>query len=425
MGGIKAEKLKSWVAVGSSSDKFNLCVVGATALLMLCACALQLRTLSEKMTPRLLMFWSSHRIDIPPPRVYENNGYLMVSANGGLNQMRAGICDMVAIARYLNVTLVVPELDNTSIWHDRSEFQDIFDVNYFITSLRNEILPRIKEHQVLHFTKTDYRLANNGIPEELQKLRCRANYEALRFTTPIEELGKKIVRILRQDGPYLALHLRYEMDMLAFTGCNEGCNDTEVDQLTKLRYDTPWWGQKAINSIKKRKDGRCPLTPKETALALTALDIDPSIQIYVAAGNIYGGERRMATLRAAFPNLIKKEILLTTSDLKPFLKHSNMMAALDYIVSLESDIFVPTYGGNMARVVEGHRRWLLVYLIDQYRNGSLSWDEFSQEVKTGHADRMGSPTRRTKVPARPMKKDYFYSNPQECLPAIAKKAERT
>jgi hypothetical protein len=67
MGGIKAEKLKSWVAFGSSSDKFNLCVVGATALLMLCNCALQLRPLSEKMTPRLLMFWSSHRINIPPP----------------------------------------------------------------------------------------------------------------------------------------------------------------------------------------------------------------------------------------------------------------------------------------------------------------------------------------------------------------------
>ncbi|XP_059436811.1 rhamnogalacturonan I rhamnosyltransferase 1-like [Corylus avellana] len=294
------------------------------------------------------------------------------------------------------------------------------------------------EHQVLHFTKTDYRLANNGIPEELQKLRCRANYEALRFTTSIEEIRKKIVRILRQNGPYLALRLRYEMDMLAFTSCNEGCNETEVDQLTKLRYDTPWWGRKAINSIKKRKDGRCPLTPEETALALRALDIDPSIQIYIAAGNIYGGERRMAPLRAAFPNLIRKETLLTTSDLKPFLKHSNMMAALDYIVSLQSDIFVPTYGGNMARVVEGHRRylgfkmtinldrWLLVYLIDHYRNGSLiSWDEFSQEVKTSHADRMGSPTRRTEVPARPMQEDYFYSNPQECLPAIVKNPERT
>lgn len=28
------------------------------------------------------------------------------------------ICDMVSIARYLNVTLIVPELDKTSFWAD-------------------------------------------------------------------------------------------------------------------------------------------------------------------------------------------------------------------------------------------------------------------------------------------------------------------
>ncbi|CAI0463286.1 unnamed protein product [Linum tenue] len=76
---------------------------------------------------------------LPPERVYESNGYLMISSNGGLNQMRSGICDMVAIARYLNVTLIVPQLDNTSFWNDQSQFADIFNVDYFIESLRDEV----------------------------------------------------------------------------------------------------------------------------------------------------------------------------------------------------------------------------------------------------------------------------------------------
>ncbi|XP_065625348.1 probable pectate lyase 4 [Quercus suber] len=70
-----------------------------------------------------------------------------------------------------------------------------------------------------------------------------------------------------------------------------------------------------------------------------------------------------------------------------------MMVALDYRVAIESDIFVPTYGGNTARVVEGHRRYLgfkttiildrglLVNLIDEYKNGTISCDEFSQAIK--------------------------------------------
>lgn len=54
---------------------------------------------------------------------------------------------------------------------------------------------------------------------------------------------------------------------------------------------------------------------------------------------------------------MRKETLLEPSDLKFFQNHSSQMAALDYLVSLESDIFVPTYDGNMAKVVEGHRRY--------------------------------------------------------------------
>uniref|UniRef100_A0A7N0UE84 O-fucosyltransferase family protein n=1 Tax=Kalanchoe fedtschenkoi TaxID=63787 RepID=A0A7N0UE84_KALFE len=388
----------------------------------------------------------------------------MISCNGGLNQMRAAICDMVAIARYLNVTLIVPELDKTSFWADPSEFQDIFDVNHFITSLRDEvrilkelpprvkrrvelgmyhsmppiswsdisyyrdqILPLIKKHKIVHLNRTDARLANNNQPYEIQKLRCRVNFKALRFTPQIEDLGKRVVRLLRQNGPFLVLHLRYEMDMLAFSGCNQGCSSEEVDELTKLRYAYPWWKEKIIDSDMKRKDGLCPLTPEETALTLRALDVDPNIQIYIAAGEIYGGRRRMESLSASYPKLVRKETLLEPSDLGFFQNHSSQMAALDYLVSLESDIFVPTYDGNMAKVVEGHRRYLgykktilldrkvLVQLIDQYNNGSMSWDEFSSAVKESHSSRMGNPIKRLVIPDRPKEEDYFYANPEECL----------
>ena len=78
-------------------------------------------------------------------------------------------------------------------------------------------------------------MANNGLPLEIQKLRGQVNFKALRFTSQIEELGRKVVRILREKGPFLVLHLRYEMDMLAFSGCTHGCNSMEVEELTKLR----------------------------------------------------------------------------------------------------------------------------------------------------------------------------------------------
>lgn len=87
----------------------------------------------------------------------------------------------------------------------------------------------------MHFVKTDTRLANNDLPEEVQKLRCRVMYKALRFSAPIEMMGEKIVRVLREKGPFLVLHLRYEMDMLAFSGCTDGCNDQEVKELTEMR----------------------------------------------------------------------------------------------------------------------------------------------------------------------------------------------
>ncbi|CAA3030966.1 O-fucosyltransferase 34-like [Olea europaea subsp. europaea] len=466
-----------------SRPRMKLWVLRAITTLLLWTCIIQLVAIGEVWGPTLLKSWPScssppnihtdtnvsfiRRKVLPPKRVYKNNGYLIVSCNGGLNQMRSAICDMVAIARYLNVTLIIPELDKTSFWADPSEFEDIFDVDHFISSLRDEvrilkdlpprlkrrvdlgnfyelapvswsnisyyhrqILPLLKKHKVVHLNRTDARLANNGLPLEIQKLRCKVNFSSLRFTARIEELGRKVVRILRRNGPFLVLHLRYEMDMLSFSGCSQGCNDKEVNELTRMRYANSWWKEKVIDPELKRKEGLCPLTPEETSLVLDALGFDRSVQIYIAAGEIYGGERRLRSLAVAFPNLVTKESLLEPSDLEFFQNHSTQMAALDYLVSLESDVFVPTYDGNMAKVVEGHRRYLsfkktilpdrkvLIGLIDLYNNGSLSWDEFSSIVKETHANRTGSPKQRVIIPDKPKEEDYFYANPQECLQQI-------
>ena len=40
-------------------------------------------------------------------------------------------------------------------------------------------------------------------------------------------------------------------------------------------------------------------------MVLKALDIDPSYQIYIAAGEIYGGQRRMAALTSVYPNVVR------------------------------------------------------------------------------------------------------------------------
>ncbi|KAK8567478.1 hypothetical protein V6N13_105445 [Hibiscus sabdariffa] len=465
-GAMKLDKLKSLMLPKSPGfDQFRLWMLVITTMaILLWVFAFQLASMGENIGSTTVKFDSPPYF--PPPRVYNNEGYLMVSCNGGLNQMRAGICDMVAIARFLNLTLVVPELDKTSFWHDNSQFKDIWDVDYFIKSLGNEVriikhlpprlrkkvqrdglysmypvswsnmsyyyntvFPRFQKYEVVRFIKTDARLGNN-LPVEVQKMRCRVNYEALRFTPAIEEMGKKIIRILRGKGPFLVLHLRYEMDMLAFSGCSEGCNQSEVEELTRMRYAIPWWKEKEIDPKSKREAGLCPLTPLETAITLRAFNIDPQIQIYIASGDTYGGNKRLAALKAFYPNLVKKETLLPPADLKPFQNYSNQMAALDYLVSLDSDIFLPTYGGNMAKVVEGHRRYLgykmtisldrlvLISLIDRYKNGTLNWNEFSQAVKAAHANRMGSPSQRLQFPGKPKLEDYFYTNPQECLPSI-------
>ncbi|XP_070056174.1 O-fucosyltransferase 7-like [Nicotiana tomentosiformis] len=349
-----------------------------------------------------------------------------------------------------------------------SNFSDVFDEDHFISSLENDVkvvkkLPKelasatkaVKhfrswsgvdyyeeeiarlwdEYQIIRAAKSDSRLANNNLPPDIQKLRCRACYQALRFAPKIEAMGKMLVDRMRSYGPYIALHLRFEKDMLAFSGCTHDLSAEEAEELKTIRENTTWWKVKEIDPVEQRTKGYCPLNPREVGVFLSALGFPSNTPIYIAAGEIYGGDSRMSDLLSRYPLLMNKEKLASVEELEPFINHSSQLAALDYIVSVESDIFIPSYSGNMARAVEGHRRFLghrktispdrrtLVRIFDKIDQGRMKEGKnLSNRIIEIHRRRQGSPRKRkgpiagTKGTDRFRSEEAFYVNPlPDCL----------
>lgn len=363
-----------------------------------------------------------------------NSGFIVVSANGGLNQQRVAVCNAVAVASLLNATLVIPKFLYSNVWSDPSQFGDIYQEDYFIKILKNEvnivkelpshlksldfeaigslvtdadlskeatpheyltkILPVLLRNGVVHFLGFGNRLGFDPLPTELQRLRCKCNFHALKFVPRIQQAGSLLLRRIRQNdmarsildkqllgnfmsdasseqhhtlegaSKYLALHMRFEIDMVAYSMCEFGGGETERRELQAYREaHFPLLLERLKNSEQLtpkelRKLGRCPLTPEEIALVLAALGFKQDTYIYLAGSNIYGGESRMHPLSTLYQNIVTKEDLLSPSELAPFKNFSSQLAALDFIACATADVFAITDSGSqLSSLVSGFRTY--------------------------------------------------------------------
>ncbi|XP_021661677.2 O-fucosyltransferase 9 isoform X2 [Hevea brasiliensis] len=384
----------------------------------------------------------------------KSNGFLIIEANGGLNQQRLSICDAVAVAGLLNATLVIPIFHLNSVWQDSSKFGDIFDQDFFIHALKNDVdvvpelprdvleqfdnnissianlrvkawssptyylqkvLPKLVQMRAVRIAPFSNRLAQ-AVPPDIQRLRCLANFEALRFSEPIRTLAEKMVdRMFKNSsqsgGKYVSVHLRFEMDMVAFSCCEYDGGEEEKHEMDIAR-ERAWRGKfrrrgRVIRPGANRVDGKCPLTPLEVGMMLRGMGFDNNTSVYVAAGNIYKEDKFMAPLKQMFPRLETKDTLATAEELAPFKGYSSRLAALDYTVCLHSEVFVTTQGGNFPHFLMGHRRYLygghaktikpdkrkLALLFDK---PNIRWEVFRQQMQDMHrrSDLKGSELRK-------------------------------
>ncbi|KNA09530.1 hypothetical protein SOVF_152790 [Spinacia oleracea] len=368
-----------------------------------------------------------------------NNGYLIVEANGGLNQQRSSICNAVAVAGFLNATLVIPRLEYHNVWMDKSLFDDIYDEQHFVSTLSGfvrvvrelptELMDQFDYNfsnvpivQVPAWSPINYYLEqvfpilrNQGlvriapfanrlsmyIPPDIQYLRCLANYKALKFAPPISTLAKSLIKRLMEkspttDGKFVSVHLRFEEDMVAFSCCIYDGGKKERFEMDFVR-EKGWKGKfrrrgTVINPGLNRISGKCPLTPVEVGMMLRGMGFDNNTLIYLASGRLYQEERHLTPLLEMFPLLYTKESLATPEELAYFKGYSSRLAALDYAVCLFSEVFLTTQGGNFPHFLMGHRRYIYgghaktikpdkQKLVLLFHNISISWQEIKDEVK--------------------------------------------
>ncbi|KAJ6794980.1 Uncharacterized protein M6B38_228730 [Iris pallida] len=261
--------------------------------------------------------------------------------------------------------------------------------------IRENYQSKLGKDSVLLLRAFDSRLTKD-LHVDLQKLRCKTAFEALKFQPRIEEMASRLVERIGREGPYMALHLRLEKDVWVRTGCRTGLGRGADRKIDHERASNPrlLTSRSKLTARDRYVAGLCPLNANEISRMIKGLGTPKSTRIYWAGGEPFGGQKTaLEPLRARFPNLHNKWSLTSAGELDGIRNKPSILAALDYIVCLKSKSFLASHGGNMASSLQDHRTYMgygmpikpnKKPLVHLFMKKSLHEDEIDREIKHIH-----------------------------------------
>ncbi|KAK4352320.1 hypothetical protein RND71_027838 [Anisodus tanguticus] len=326
----------------------------------------------------------------------------------------------VAVSKILNATLVIPYLEVNPVWQDTSLFKELPSSyswstrEYYATGIHNtriktapvhesatwyleNVLPVMQSFGIAAIAPFSHRLAFDKTYLQTSSI-CAVSPPSLNSAssaTHFHDRGNDRAGA----GKYVVLHLRFDKDMAAHPACDFGGGKAE--KLALAKYRQVLWQGRVLNSQftdeELRGQGRCPSTPEEIGLLLVALGFNNSTHLYLASHKVYGGEARISALRQLFPFMEDKKSLASSHELSEVEGKASLLAAVDYYVSIQSDVFISASPGNMHNALLGHRAYKnlktirpnMTLLGKLFLNKTMEWSEFQPAVQQGHKNRQG------------------------------------
>ncbi|XP_049394239.1 O-fucosyltransferase 27 [Solanum stenotomum] len=288
----------------------------------------------------------------------QSTGFIFVKIRGGFHEIRNAISDVVVVARLLNATLVIPEIQSTTsskgISTQFKSFPYLYNEDQFIAALAKDVkivktlpkdlkgarrkkeipsfkvphgaspyfylhhvLPMLTKHSVVELLVHSGGCLQSILPPplvEYQKLRCRVAFHALRFREEVQILAIKILNRIRASGqPFIAYDPGMTRDALAYYGCAELFQDVHTELIMHRRA---WMIKRGIlkrnlssDSAEQYRNGLCPLMPEEIGILLRAYGYSSDTIIYISGGEVFGGVKKLIPLHAMFENVVDRTSL--------------------------------------------------------------------------------------------------------------------